>query len=137
MEKKRLEISQLASSPLVVADVVKTMPAKVLNSQNSVYFKEKNIRRVDEVVDSENYAHLEENDISRVAEEPVSTFSIDVDTGAYTNVRRILNQGQLPRHDAVRAEEFINYFNYDFAPPANNETPFAVHSEMMRSPWGE
>ena len=117
MEKKRLEISQYASSPLVMSDAVMAMPT--------------------EIVDSENYAHFEENDISLVAEEPVSTFSIDVDTGAYTNVRRILNQGQLPRHDAVRAEEFINYFNYDFAPPANDETPFAVHSEMMKSPWGE
>ncbi len=86
-------------------------------------------------MDSENYAHVNDNDINLVAETPVSTFSIDVDTGAYTNVRRILNQGQLPRQDAVRAEEFINYFSYDFEPPAGREAPFAVHSEMMKSPW--
>ena len=88
-----------------------------------------------ENLDRENYAHIKDHGINLVAETPVSTFSIDVDTGAYTNVRRILNQGKLPPQDAIRAEEFINYFSYDFEPPADRETPFAVHSEMMKSPW--
>jgi len=95
------------------------------------------VRMPSEQLDRENYAHFDDNAIKLVAESPVSTFSIDVDTGAYTNVRRILNQGKLPRRDAVRAEEFINYFNYDFAAPKTNETPFAVHSDMMKSPWSE
>ena len=90
-----------------------------------------------EVVDRENYAHLNENGISFVAQTPVSTFSIDVDTGAYTNSRRMLNQGQLPRRDAVRAEEFINYFSYDYEAPTDSDTPFAVHSDMMKSPWAK
>ncbi|MFT5451528.1 MAG: Ca-activated chloride channel family protein [Enterobacterales bacterium] len=90
-----------------------------------------------EVVDRENYAHLNENGISLVAETPVSTFSIDVDTGAYTNTRRILNQGQLPPKDAVRTEEFINYFSYDYEAPTDSDTPFAVHSDMMKSPWAK
>jgi len=88
-------------------------------------------------LDRENYAHIEENIIHQVDDTPVSTFSIDVDTGSYTNVRRILNQGNLPRTDAVRAEEFINYFNYDYEAPDDDSTPFAIHSEMMASPWSE
>ena len=90
-----------------------------------------------EVVDRENYAHFDDNGINLVTETPVSTFSIDVDTGAYTNTRRILNQGQLPRKDAVRTEEFINYFSYDYAAPTERATPFAVHSDMMKSPWAK
>ena len=85
----------------------------------------------------ENYKHFDDNGIELVTENPVSTFSIDVDTGSYTNVRRLLNDGALPRKDAVRAEEFINYFAYDFAPPENNQAPFAVHTEMMTSPWNK
>ncbi len=85
--------------------------------------------------DAENYQHFDDNGITQVSKTPVSTFSIDVDTGAYTNVRRLLNQGQLPRKDAVRAEEFINYFSYDYQAPSNSETPFAVHTDMISTPW--
>jgi Ca-activated chloride channel family protein len=90
-----------------------------------------------EVLDRDNYAHIDDNGINLVTEVPVSTFSIDVDTGAYTNTRRILNQGQLPPKDAVRAEEFINYFSYDYDTPTDSDTPFAVHSDMMKSPWAK
>jgi Ca-activated chloride channel family protein len=86
-------------------------------------------------ITTENYADHEDNAVMRVAEQPVSTFSIDVDTGSYTNVRRMLNQGQLPPRDAVRAEEFINYFDYAYAPPASRKTPFAVHTEIAPAPW--
>lgn len=83
----------------------------------------------------ENYGHFDANPVQRVAEQPVSTFSIDVDTGAYANVRRFLNQGQLPPHDAVRVEELINYFDYADAPPPRSATPFAVHTEIGPTPW--
>ena len=89
------------------------------------------------VVNTENYHHFEENGMKFVANEPVSTFSIDVDTGSYSNVRRFLNQGQLPRQDAVRTEEMINYFNYGYEPPKDISTPFAVYTEMAPSPWSE
>ena len=62
----------------------------------------------------ENYADFDDSGIQRVIENAVSTFSIDVDTGAYSNVIRMLNQGYLPPADAVRAEELINYFAYDY-----------------------
>jgi Ca-activated chloride channel family protein len=73
--------------------------------------------------------------VQLAAEQPVSTFSIDVDTGSYTNVRRMLNQGQLPPADAVRAEEFINYFDYGYTPPANRDQPFSVTTELAPAPW--
>ena len=74
-------------------------------------------------VDTERYQHVDENGVHLVSEQPVSTFSIDVDTGAYANVRRFLNAGQLPPQDAVRVEEMINYFDYQYAAPSDRSTP--------------
>ncbi|MFQ5658927.1 MAG: von Willebrand factor type A domain-containing protein [Gammaproteobacteria bacterium] len=86
-------------------------------------------------VDRENYAHFDDNAIRRVLEHPVSTFSIDVDTGAYANVRRMLSAGQLPAQDAVRAEELINYFSYEYPVSADKSVPFSLHKEMAPTPW--
>ncbi len=86
-------------------------------------------------INRENYTHRDTNAVQLVSEQPVSTFSIDVDTGSYTNVRRMLNEGQLPPADAVRAEEFINYFDYGYTPPANREQPFSVTTELAPAPW--
>ena len=93
------------------------------------------IRAPSEPIDRENYQHFDDNRIKLVAEAPVSTFSIDVDTGSYSNVRRMINNGQLPREDAVRVEELINYFSYDYPMPDNTETPFAVTTEVGVTPW--
>lgn len=72
----------------------------------------------------------------RVAEEPVSTFSADVDTGSYANVRRFINRGEIPPRDAVRVEELVNYFGYDYAlPPESHPHPFAVQTRLVASPW--
>ena len=78
---------------------------------------------------TEAYAHIEENRFRRVADDPLSTFSIDVDTASYANVRRFLNQGQLPPADAVRVEELINYFRFDYA-DARDDEPFSVTTEL-------
>jgi len=83
---------------------------------------------------TEGYEHIQENDFLAVADEPLSTFSIDVDTASYSNVRRFLTQGSLPPADAVRIEELVNYFSYDYAPP-KGDTPFAVHTETADCPW--
>ncbi|MEN3951101.1 VWA domain-containing protein [Iodidimonas sp. SYSU 1G8] len=85
--------------------------------------------------DRENYALLDTNPVKQAAAEPVSTFSVDVDTGAYANVRRFLNDGQLPPADAVRVEEMINYFSYDYRPPTDRTQPFSVATEVARTPW--
>lgn len=86
-------------------------------------------------VDRENYATVDDNPVRRVSEDPVSTFSIDVDTGSYTNVRRMLNQGRLPPAAAVRAEEFLNYFDYSYPVPADTQLPFSITTEIAPSPW--
>ena len=86
---------------------------------------------------TEQYQHHDDNAVKLAAEHPVSTFSIDVDTGAYANVRRFLTAGQLPPQDAVRVEEMINYFDYQYTAPANRETPFSVSTEMAAAPWNK
>ena len=73
--------------------------------------------------------------IQSVATAPVSTFAVDVDTGAYANVRRFLNQGSLPPADAVRTEEMINYFRYDYPRPDNSAEPFSVTTDVATTPW--
>lgn len=84
---------------------------------------------------TERYQELEGNPVKRVAQAPLSTFSVDVDTGSYTNVRRILDSGRLPPRDAVRVEEMINYFSYDYPIPDNLERPFSVATEVAATPW--
>ena len=83
----------------------------------------------------ERYDGKEPSPIHSAAIEPVSTFSVDVDTGAYANTRRFLTSGQLPPKDAVRTEELINYFRYDLAAPAAGGTPFSVNADVMVTPW--
>jgi Ca-activated chloride channel family protein len=83
----------------------------------------------------EQYEHADDQQTLRVADVPVSTFSIDVDTGAYSNMRRWISQGQLPPEDAVRVEEFINYFNYDYPVPEQSGRPFQVQTEIAQTPW--
>lgn len=85
----------------------------------------------------ENYASLDANPVQRAAEHPVSTFSVDVDTASYANVRRFLMNGQLPPRDAVRIEELINYFDYGYAPPRDRSVPFSVLTEMAPTPWND
>jgi Ca-activated chloride channel family protein len=82
----------------------------------------------------EQYQALADNPIHSVAEAPVSTFSADVDTGAYANVRRLLNQGRLPPEGAVRLEEMVNYFPYHYALPSDG-SPFGVTTELAATPW--
>jgi Ca-activated chloride channel homolog len=85
---------------------------------------------------TEAYDKIVDNPFHRTASEPLSTFSIDVDTASYANVRRFLAQNMLPPKDAVRIEEMLNYFAYHDAPPSNaSEHPFAVHVEVADCPW--
>ncbi|MFT3998332.1 MAG: VWA domain-containing protein [Asticcacaulis sp.] len=83
----------------------------------------------------ERYAGEAVSSVMRVAEAPVSTFSVDVDTGAYSNVRRMLNAGQRPPAAAVRSEEMINYFRYDYAAPKDRSQPFSVTADVAQTPW--
>ena len=85
---------------------------------------------------SEDYNPLVENPFTSPAVSPLSTFSIDVDNAAYTNIRRYINNGQKVPADIVRIEEMINFFKYRYAPPTGNQ-PFAVHTEYFEAPWNE
>jgi Ca-activated chloride channel family protein len=84
---------------------------------------------------TERYAERDDNPVRRTLDEPVSTFSVDVDTGSYSNVRRMLREGQRPPADAVRAEEFINYFRYGHTAPSDRSRPFNVTTELAPAPW--
>ncbi|MFT7222102.1 MAG: Ca-activated chloride channel family protein [Candidatus Azotimanducaceae bacterium] len=83
----------------------------------------------------DSFEAIDNNPINLVSEAPVSTFSIDVDTASYSFVRRQLNQGVLPQKAAVRLEEIVNYFPYDYEPATSPEVPFATHVTVMDSPW--
>ncbi len=86
--------------------------------------------------DDEEYNYIKENGYTAVSSAPLSTFSADVDTASYTNVRRMIDDGMDVPPDAVRIEEFINYFDYDYTDPADGE-PFAVHTELSDCPWND
>jgi len=82
----------------------------------------------------ESYNTIIENDFKSSKANPLSTFAIDVDGASYANARRMLMDGYLPPRDAIRIEEFINYFNYNYPQP-NNENPFSINSEYSQCPW--
>ncbi|HTJ78919.1 MAG TPA: von Willebrand factor type A domain-containing protein [Rariglobus sp.] len=83
---------------------------------------------------NESYAYQTENDYHSVANDPLSTFSIDVDTASYANVRRFITGGTMPPRDAVRVEELVNYFPYAYTPPSS-DVPFAAHLAVASAPW--
>jgi Ca-activated chloride channel homolog len=83
---------------------------------------------------TESYSVIEENEFLAVKKNPLSTFSIDVDNASYANIRRFINNGQKPPKDAVRIEEMINYFQYDYPQPDNGH-PFSINTEVSTAPW--
>ncbi len=85
---------------------------------------------------TEGYSNIVENSFLSANQNPLSTFSIDVDEAAYSNVRRFIQHGTMPPKGAVRLEEMINYFDYDYAGPQNDD-PFSVHTEIAACPWNE
>lgn len=82
----------------------------------------------------ESYAEIKENGFIATSDQHTSTFALDVDAASYSNVRRFLNEGSLPPGDAVRAEEMVNYFQYDYPAPSG-ERPFHVEAELAECPW--
>ncbi len=122
--------SQIADNR--VAYATKAMPAM------SVSMVERRVevaeRGMSLAADREQYGQIDTNPVHSVAQQPVSTFSVDVDTGSYANSRRFLNDGRLPPVNAVRVEELVNYFDYRYPLPQGRH-PFAVHTETVDSPW--
>ncbi|HNS44385.1 MAG TPA: von Willebrand factor type A domain-containing protein [Alphaproteobacteria bacterium] len=85
----------------------------------------------------DKFKDFEENPIKNVKADPVSTFSIDVDTASYSFARSSLDRGVLPQKDAIRIEEMVNYFDYDYPLPNSKEQPFSTNVVMKPSPWGD
>lgn len=83
---------------------------------------------------NESYAIIEENNFEKTNLSPLSTFSIDVDRASYSNIRRMINNGMIIEPDAVKIEEMINYFDYDYPQPTD-EHPFSINTEVARTPW--
>ena len=104
-------------------------PPKDFDKQPNGYF-------ADTAFDTEDYDGIVENRFLKVSDNPLSTFSIDVDAASYSNIRRFLNEGQAPPAGAVRIEEMINYFHYNYPQPTN-EDPFSINTEISDCPWNK
>lgn len=155
LEEKRVREGALSAVPIVTSSAVSIdRPAPVAQAQETTGQQKRpqfvapdyqaramspGLRHVLPVMPAppqrERYPEIVANQFTPVTEAPVSTFSIDVDSASYANVRRLLNQGQQPPVDAVRVEEMINYFHYAYAMPADRSVPFAITTEMGPSPW--
>lgn len=107
---------------------------KDLAEEDYAFSKVEDKAIVAEPFNTEDYDHIIENDFHSVEQQPLSTFSIDVDRASYSNVRRFIQEGSLPPKGAVRIEEMINYFDYNYASPTT-EDPFALYSEIASCPW--
>lgn len=105
----------------------------ISNSPNRYYY---DIDKKTQDFNREGYDNIVENNFLKVTDNPLSTFSIDVDAASYSNVRRYLNQGQLPPAGAVRIEEMVNYFKYEYPQPTNND-PFSINTEISDAPWNK
>ena len=90
----------------------------------------------DRYANREEYSHNAENRFKSPVKDPLSTFSIDVDAASYSNIRRFINQGEMPPKDAVRIEEMINYFNYNYPKPTGND-PVRITTEVGICPWNK
>ncbi|MFC4262955.1 von Willebrand factor type A domain-containing protein [Ferruginibacter yonginensis] len=88
----------------------------------------------EDIGNTESYNYIADNSFKSTANDPLSTFSIDVDAASYSNVRRFINGGQLPPAGAVRTEEMINYFKYNYPQPTNSQ-PFSINTELAACPW--
>lgn len=127
-----LQPSSVSLQAVVVAGMAKADRAYSLGAATARNEAAYRARR--EPWNTEEYGHKDENPFLAVSAHPLSTFSIDVDRASYSNVRRFLLGGQAPPVDAVRIEELVNYFPYDYAGPTGDD-PVAIHTEVGTAPW--
>ena len=131
MQKNSAAKKDLALDGAAYKPIPAEAPAAVAYSPAAVY----NVQETaPHVTNTERYQKQPDQPVKAVAQEPVSTFSIDVDTGSYANVRRFLTNGEQPPKDAVRIEEIVNYFPYNYPLPTGTH-PFAIHTQTVDSPW--
>ncbi len=131
-------LNRLSRTPDIIVqqeEAVKLGAIRRLDT-DELFFTRDSIRHRTGPHNTEAYDKIIENEFKRVAEHPLSTFSIDVDTASYSMVRKMLTQGRMPVPGAVRLEELINYFDYAYQPPTDGK-PFATHVDAAKCPWNE
>lgn len=128
-----IDADRTSSGGTITREDIQKMPGRSAEKKQlrSVYLSVK-----EEEINTESYDAIAHNQFESVASAPLSTFSIDVDVASYSNVRRFINQGMLPPKDAVRTEEMINYFYYDYPQP-EEEKPFSITTELSACPWNK
>ncbi|WP_452601211.1 YfbK domain-containing protein [Pontimicrobium sp. MEBiC06410] len=120
---------------VIVVNTKKGNYKSLSNKQQKLHIKQ--IEKPESVkMDNESYSKIHENKFKRAVLEPLSTFSIDVDKASYSNVRRLINNGQFVPADAVKIEEMVNYFNYNYPQP-KGEHPFSINTEVAKTPWNK
>lgn len=139
MDPTEGELPRLAAEQAAVAQDKAERERKVLPRPKSMRFAERPPMMMsappENLGNTEGYAPTQEADWQRVTDHPLSTFAVDVDSASYANVRRFLNRGELPPVDAVRVEELINAFEYDYTGPTDGDAPFAAQLEVGSAPW--
>jgi len=130
MDAARAIAAKAAAEPMAFAAGTPAAPAPVMEQMATADIQAQPPQEF-----RDRFEDFKENTVIATSENPVSTFSIDVDTASYSFVRRMLNSGQLPEKDAVRSEELINYFDYAYPVPKDRKAPFATYTSVMDSPW--
>ena len=133
--KRRMKAAQTAADALYAAPAT-GLAGRAAGVAISPYYSTPVLPARAEAGAGDTYAHVAENTFFEAKKEPLSTFALDVDNASYSNVRRFLNEGQLPPRDAVRVEEMLNYFRYDYtAPAATSPDPVRISTELAVCPW--
>ena len=132
----QLEVSVHTLSEVVVTGYSISVRKNLTGSVAGVTRKSQRSHHTPKRHMTEEYDFISENIFHHAQRNPLSTFSIDVDAASYSNVRRFINQGSKPPVDAVRIEEMINYFNYDYPQPKKDD-PFSIITEMSEAPWNK
>ena len=135
----KMDVSLMASSDVLEECVVvgygsqrKVAVTGVISTVNLASLRHPSVRM--DAVNTEEYKSISENGFKQVGESPLSTFSIDVDPASYSNMRRFINRGELPPADAIRTEELVNYFSYDYPKPTGND-PVKITVEAGTCTW--
>lgn len=140
--KLQADVSQLSEVVVTgysiqgrVAGLTRSKRDRVERKSN-IYYSQPSVSFEKPRHNTEDYSTINENIFHDALKNPLSTFSIDVDAASYSNVRRFITSGQRPPQDAVRVEEMINYFDYDYAQP-DGEHPFSINTEISTAPWND
>jgi Ca-activated chloride channel family protein len=129
-----VEVKRKSNATIVIRGRNSLSRYNYIPSKNNKYQRENNNFNIRNDFPNESYDGIQENLFKRSTASPLSTFSIDVDKAAYSNIRRMINNGQEIPRNAVKIEEMVNYFSYDYSQPEGKH-PFTIHTEVVQTPW--